>query len=75
MKSLKEKNFNKHNSSFTLLQLKNRIVELESQLEKFNRAKNFGCEICLEQRSTDHNILKNLEEYVKILKQFLLILI
>ena len=56
---LNEKNINKQNSSFTLLQLKNRIVELESQLEKFNRAKNFGCEICLEQsknlKMTYHN--------------------
>ena len=76
---LNEKNINKQNSSFTLLQLKNRIVELESQLEKFNRAKNFGCEICLEQsknlKMTCHNTEndvshlssstdKNLEEYV-----------
>ena len=62
MKILKEKNLNKHNSSFTRLQLINRIVELESQLEQLNRVKNFGCTICLE-RSKNAKITCNNTEF------------
>ena len=62
MKILKEKNLNKHDSSFTRLQLINRIVELESQLEQLNRVKNFGCTICLE-RSKNAKITCNNTEF------------
>ena len=54
------------NHSFSRLELANKVVELESKIEDYERFKNFGCVDCVHRNSTKTHAETNTEELDQI---------